>query len=112
MVAMVPVAWPQATPAIAVTADASQRWSIHLDRTTSLEGAVLSDDNWRLTSGGRSVTGASCDLENTCFANVPPGDYRLWHAWPGYVLVGFAITLLAWFAAGGLLVTAARKARV
>ncbi len=112
MVAMVPVAWPQATPGIAVTADASQRWSIHLDRTTSLEGAVLSDDNWRLTSGGRSVTGASCDLENTCFANVPPGDYRLWHAWPGYVLVGFAITLLAWFAAGGLLVTAVRKARV
>jgi hypothetical protein len=111
MVAFVPTVWPATAPAIAVTLDSSQRWSVHVDRATSLEGALLSDGNWRLTAPGRSISGAPCDLENTCFSDVPAGDYRLWHAWPGYVLVGFAITLLAWFGAGGLLVSAARKAR-
>ncbi len=110
MITFVPLSWPETAPAIAVTQDSSQRWSVHLDRATSLEGAVLSDGNWRLTSGGHSISGASCDLDNTCFGAVPAGDYHLWHAWPGYILVGFAITLLAWLAAGGLLVMAARRA--
>jgi hypothetical protein len=109
MLAFIPTAWPSSAPAIAVTQDSSQRWSVHLDRATSLEGALLWDGNWRLASSGRSVSGASCDLENTCFADVPPGDYHLWHAWPGYILIGFAITLFAWFASAGLLVTAARR---
>jgi hypothetical protein len=109
MIAFVPAAWPQSAPAVAVTQDSSQRWTVHLDRTASLEGAVLSDGNWRLTSPARSISGTSCDLENTCFNAVPPGDYHLWHAWPGYILVGFAITLLAWFGAGSLLVLTARR---
>jgi hypothetical protein len=109
MLAFVPLAWPQSAPDVSVVQDASQRWSIHVARPTTLEGAVLWDGNWHLAGASGSVPGASCDIENTCFAAVPPGDYRLWHSWPGYILIGFGITLLAWLAAGGLLVLAARK---
>jgi hypothetical protein len=109
MLAFIPVSWPQSAPAVSVVQDASQRWSVHVDRPVTLEGAVLWDGNWHLAGRGGSVPGASCDVENTCFASVPPGDYRLWHSWPGYILIGFAITLLAWAVSAGLLVVAARK---
>jgi hypothetical protein len=112
MLTFVPLAWSPALAPIIVRQDSGQRWSIHLDRTSSLEGAVLSDGHWQLTGAGgvgSVFAGSSCDLSNTCFANVPPGDYRLWHAWPGYIYIGFAITLLAWVGAGGLLVLSARR---
>ena len=59
---------------------------------TSLEGALLSDGNWRLTAPGRSISGASCDLENTCFPDVPPGTLPALARMAWLYPIGFAIT--------------------
>jgi hypothetical protein len=109
LIAFVPTAWPIAPPPISVTQDASQRWTVRVAQAATLEGAIFSDGFWRLTGSGGAIDGTSCDLENTCFSTVPPGEYRLWHAWPSYTILGFAVTLFAWLGAGGLLLTTGRK---
>jgi hypothetical protein len=109
MLVFVPVSWPVDGPPVETRQDASQRWSIHLAHPATLESAVLSDGNWHLAGTGGSIAGTSCDLENTCFASVPAGDYRLWHSWPGYIVIGFAITLAAWAASGWLLLAVPKR---
>ncbi|MBV8148879.1 MAG: hypothetical protein JO092_07290, partial [Candidatus Eremiobacteraeota bacterium] len=96
ILAFVPVSWPRQSLAPIVKQTASARWTVALGRTATVEAAVFPDGYWRLSGNGRSLSGHRCDLENTCFANVPPGTYLLLHLWPGYIKLGFAITLLAW----------------
>jgi hypothetical protein len=99
LLGFLPRFWPTQAAPTAVAQVASARWSVSVGRASTLEAAVFPDGYWRLTSGGKTFGGHRCDLENTCFDNVPPGKYLLIHFWPSYIKLGFAVTLAAWLLA-------------
>jgi hypothetical protein len=111
LLAFVPRAWPASLPPVVTKTVASQRWRVTVAKKETLETAVFPDGYWYLTGNGAPLRGTACDLENTCFSAVPPGTYLLAHAWPGYIKLGFAITLIAWLVGIGTLLYARRRER-
>jgi hypothetical protein len=109
MLALVPQTWVAPPPLRAVRQDASARWSVRVGDTSTLEAAVFPDGYWSLSGGGRSLPGRRCDVENTCFDAVPPGEYELVHHWPRYTILGFLVTIAAWAVAFGALALGSRK---
>ncbi|MBV8155595.1 MAG: hypothetical protein JOY98_14315 [Candidatus Eremiobacteraeota bacterium] len=109
-IAFVPVSWPSAPATPRVEQTASARWRVSLERAGALEAAVFPDGYWQLAGNGRTLDGHRCDLENTCFDDVQPGTYVLFHRWPSYITLGFAVTLLAWIFAAATLYAARKNA--
>lgn len=109
LLAFVPTSWPVAQPSVNATQIASVRWRVALAQTTTLETAVYPDGYWALRGNGAPLRGHRCDLENTCFDDVPAGTYTLEHAWPSYIKLGFLVTALAWIAALVLWLLALRQ---
>jgi hypothetical protein len=108
LLGFVPAAWPDSN-AVDFKQTASARWDVSIDRKGSVEAAVFPDGYWRLVGDRGALTGRRCDVENTCFTDVPTGRYRLLHVWPSYIKLGFAVTLLAWILAIAALVVAQRR---
>lgn len=109
-VAFIPLSWPARPPEPRVQQVAAARWNVTLDRAATIEGAVFPDGYWELAGNRGALAGHRCDLENTCFDNVPAGSYVLLHRWPRYIVLGFAITALAWIVALAALARARRIA--
>ncbi len=75
---------------------AAVRWKVAIRSRSTLEAAVLPDGFWRLISSHKTYDGSRCDLINTCFASVVPGDYVLIHRWAPWTLAGIGLTLAVW----------------
>jgi hypothetical protein len=70
-------------------------WRLTNERTSTLELASFEDGQWLLDDAetGRHVaSGVRCDLVDTCFVDVPPGDYRVHHTWQPLLRFGFITT--------------------
>jgi hypothetical protein len=80
-------------PAASITQSAALRWNVSVDRTASLGLTQIYDGNWILSNGSNTYYGERCDIANTCFPNVAPGAYRLYHRYPRALWLGIAITL-------------------
>ena len=77
-------------------------WTLSLKHRGSVEVAWYPDGNWRLQSepaGATLYTGVRCDLINTCFVDLKPGRYHLYHLWPAALRLGLFISALTLFIA-------------
>jgi hypothetical protein len=84
------------------------RWSVAMKERATLEVAWYPDGNWRLENDavpGAVLRSVRCDLLNSCFVNLPPGHYHLYHQWPAPLRFGFMLSALALACAGGALMS-------
>ena len=73
-------------------------WKINHRSRGTIEVASFPDGNWRLQHLERAhdvVLGTRCDLVNTCFVDVAPGNYELRHLWPVAFVQGLWISAAA-----------------
>jgi hypothetical protein len=71
-------------------------WHLTNDSKSTIELASFHDGQWVLDeaeNGKHVASGVRCDLVNTCFVNIAPGDYRIHHTWQPLLRIGFAATL-------------------
>ncbi len=79
---------------LSVVQAAALRWSVHLRSAASdIVLTQLFDGNWVLANDHHAFFGERCDITDTCFAHVPPGDYTISHRWPQGLVLGFIATL-------------------
>ncbi len=96
LLAFVPQAFSPPTPLlISLKQTAAIRYEISVPARTDVKLAHLDDGNWALAGPSGTVFGNRCDLVSTCYRDVAPGDYRIYHRLPEAVRIGFGITLLA-----------------
>ncbi len=95
LVALVPAAfsYPSAG-AISLEQTDAIRYEVAVPKRTDLKLAHLDDGNWALDGATKTMFGERCDLVSTCYRDVPPGRYRIFHRLPQAVRIGFAITIL------------------
>ncbi len=92
-----PRGWqPRTLAPVQVNRTATVRWRVRTGARTTLEAAVFPDGSWRLISKRKAYSGTRCDLVNTCFDAVEPGDYQLMHRWPPSTSGGFGLSLIVW----------------
>ena len=90
------------------------RWAVRVKKRATLEVAWYPDGNWHLErdSEARPIAPpVRCDLINTCFVDIAPGRYRLYHSWPASFTFGLLLSALALIVACALLLPELRSAR-
>jgi hypothetical protein len=78
---------------LSVTPLTATSWRLSVTKKTAIELGMLSDRYWRLRGATINRDGIACDLIATCFVDVAPGTYRLYHAWPTEFKLGLLISL-------------------
>lgn len=66
------------------------RYALRVMHRTDVKIDHLDDGNWMLDGASGKRPGIRCDLVATCFFDVAPGSYHIYHRLPAATIAGFA----------------------